>query len=117
MKPSELLFSITKKDLDISYFSGTGAGGQYRNKHQNCVRMIHRDSGASATGQSNRNRTANLKEAFKGLISSARFKVWHAKKVYETLTGESVEQRVEDAMASSNIKVETRNARGTWEAI
>ena len=25
----ELLFSVTKKDFDITYFSGKGAGGQH----------------------------------------------------------------------------------------
>ena len=35
-KQKELLFSVTKKDFSITWFSGTGAGGQYRNKHQNC---------------------------------------------------------------------------------
>jgi len=31
----ELAFSVTKKDLEITYFSGTGKGGQHRNKHKN----------------------------------------------------------------------------------
>ena len=66
----ELLFSITRKDFDISFFSGTGAGGQHRNKHQNCVRLLHRDSKVTATGQSNKRRAANLREAFKGLIKT-----------------------------------------------
>jgi len=57
----QLLFSVTKKDLEIEYFSGTGAGGQYRNKHQNCVRLKHPDSGAIVTGQSNRERSSNLR--------------------------------------------------------
>ena len=35
----ELLFHAERKDFRIDYFSGTGAGGQYRNKHQNCVRL------------------------------------------------------------------------------
>jgi protein subunit release factor A len=42
----ELLFSVTKKDFNVDYFSGKGAGGQYRNKHQNCVRLKHIESGA-----------------------------------------------------------------------
>lgn len=70
----ELIFSVTKKDFDIQYFSGTGAGGQHRNKHQNCVRMVHSESGVSATGQSSRSRQANEREAFKGIIESKTFK-------------------------------------------
>ena len=65
----ELLFSVTKKDLKIDYFSGTGGGGQHRNKHQNCVRMHHKDSGASSTGQSSKERKSNLKEAFNNIIN------------------------------------------------
>ena len=52
----KLLFSITKKDFKIEYFSGTGGGGQHRNKHQNCVRIHHIGSGTIVTGQSNKER-------------------------------------------------------------
>lgn len=37
--------SYTRKDFDIDWFSGTGAGGQHRNKHQNCIRITHRETG------------------------------------------------------------------------
>jgi peptide chain release factor 1 len=60
----ELIFSATKKDFRIDYFSGTGAGGQYRNKHQNCVRITHIETGIVTTGQNQRSREANTKEAF-----------------------------------------------------
>ena len=40
----KLLFSITKKDFKIDYFSGTGAGGQHRNRHKNCIRLTHIES-------------------------------------------------------------------------
>lgn len=56
--------NFTKKDFRVDWFSGTGAGGQYRNKHQNCCRITHKESGLRATGQSHRERPANQKEAF-----------------------------------------------------
>lgn len=64
MAERELLFSVTKKDLEIDYFSGTGAGGQHRNKHQNCVRIKHIPSGIMTQCQTHRERTANFREAF-----------------------------------------------------
>jgi len=39
----------TKKDFKIDWYSGSGAGGQHRNKHQNCCRIIHIESGFSET--------------------------------------------------------------------
>lgn len=65
----EKLLSLTKKDFRIDWFSGTGGGGQYRNKHQNCCRITHLESGLVATGQSNRERPANQKEAFEALVT------------------------------------------------
>lgn len=100
------LFSVTKKDLRIDYFSGRGAGGQHRNRHRNCVRMHHPQSGATATGQSNRSRQANLREAFNGLINSPKFKVWHAAEVHARITGRSIDDIVDDAMRPDNLKID-----------
>lgn len=47
---------LTKKDFKLEWFSGTGAGGQYRNKHQNCCRITHIESGLTCTGQTQRDR-------------------------------------------------------------
>ena len=113
----ELLFSITKKDLKIEYFSGTGAGGQYRNKHQNCVRLHHLESGVMVTGQSNRNRKANLKEALKNLINNPKFKLWFNGKVYETLSLKSIEQKVDEWMAPQYLKIEGKDKNGKWTEI
>lgn len=63
----ELINSWTRNDFDIQWFSGTGAGGQHRNKHQNCVRITHIESGLTETGQNHRNRVANFREAFQRL--------------------------------------------------
>ena len=60
---------LTRKDFRIDWFAGTGGGGQYRNKHQNCCRITHVATGLVATGQSNRERPANQKEAFKALAA------------------------------------------------
>lgn len=111
----KLLFSVTKKDLKIEWFSGTGAGGQYRNKHQNCIRIRHAESGAMVTGQSNRNRESNIKEAFNNLLANPKFKVWHAKKVKETLEGVTLEQKVETMMAEENIQIEFKDENGNWK--
>ena len=110
----ELLFSVTKKDLTINYFSGTGAGGQHRNKHQNCVRMSHRDSGAMATGQRHRERQANLRDAFKSLVESFKFKAWCSAKTTEIKLGQTIEEAVADEMDPGNLKIEIRGDDGKW---
>ena len=59
----ELLWSWTKDDFTLDWFSGTGAGGQHRNKHQNCLRLTHNESGIKVTAQNFRSRDRNLKDA------------------------------------------------------
>lgn len=58
---------LTKKDFEVQWFSGTGGGGQYRNKHQNCCRIIHKETGLRAQETRNRERPANQKSAFNKL--------------------------------------------------
>ena len=104
----QLLFSVTKKDFDISWFSGTGAGGQHRNRHMNCCRMTHRDSGVTKTGQSNRSQQANKKEAFNAIVESTQFKLWLSRKTaiaLEQTDGESVDDLVERAMKDVKVEV------------
>jgi peptide chain release factor 1 len=43
--------AIPERDLKIEWYSGTGAGGQHRNKHQNSCRITHIPSGVVATAQ------------------------------------------------------------------
>jgi peptide chain release factor 1 len=62
--PRELIFQATRKDFRVDLFSGTGAGGQYRNKHQNCVRITHLESGIVTTGQEQRSLDQNKRDAF-----------------------------------------------------
>jgi peptide chain release factor 1 len=43
--------AVDTKTVRIEWFSGTGAGGQHRNKHQNSCRLIHEPTGIVVTSQ------------------------------------------------------------------
>ena len=58
------MIHLTKKDFKIEWYSGTGAGGQHRNKHQNCCRITHIATGISSNGTGSKERITNQKEAF-----------------------------------------------------
>jgi len=104
----KLLFSVTKKDLEVTYFSGKGGGGQHRNKHKNCVRIKHPESGTLVTGQSHKERKSNIKEALENLVNSGKFKVWHTIKAHEVMKGEKIEEEVDRMMHLRNLKIEFR---------
>lgn len=59
----EPLRSWTKDDFIIDWFSGQGAGGQHRNKHQNCLRLTDKETGITVVAQNSRSRKQNMKEA------------------------------------------------------
>lgn len=50
-------------DFEFQWFSGTGKGGQHRNKRQNCCRCIHIATGISANGTNSRSREDNKRAA------------------------------------------------------
>lgn len=60
--PAEIKTTINEKDLRIEWYSGTGAGGQHRNKHQNSCRITHIPTGQVATAQC-RSRENSMAEA------------------------------------------------------
>ena len=107
----ELIFSITKKDFDITYFNGTGNGGQHRNKHKNCVRLKHLETGIMTVGQSERSLKQNLKRAFKQLVNNEEFKTWLTLKISSVLKEKEDEsvliaKRVDEAMKPENLRIE-----------
>ena len=112
----ELLFSVTKKDLKVSFFSGTGKGGQHRNRHMNCVRIYHPESGASSVGQSHKNKNQNLREALRNLVKNPKFRIWQKKKVDDILFSKQVEEKVNEMMKPHNLKVEVKTGNG-WKCI
>jgi peptide chain release factor 1 len=61
------LLEFNDRDFRIEWYSGTGAGGQHRNKHQNSCRITH-SSGAVATAQC-RSRENSLEEAKQAILA------------------------------------------------
>ncbi len=107
----QLLFSITRKDLVITYFSGHGGGGQHRNKHKNCVRIQHPPSGAMASNCTEKSLPRNKKMAFEKLCANKVMKDWihlqasKSSQEYDDMI-KRVDAYVDEAMNPKNIKVE-----------
>lgn len=113
---NKTVFSVTKKDLEITYFSGTGAGGQHRNRHMCCVRIKHKDTGIIKTGQSHKDKRANLKEAFHALVKDKRFMSYCQMKLRELEENQTLEEKVESMLNPENLKIEYKT-NATWSEI
>lgn len=66
------MFELNKKDLEYNWFSGTGAGGQHRNKHMNCLRLRHLPTGIRVTAQNARDRVSNERDALDKLTARVK---------------------------------------------
>lgn len=62
---------IKKEDIKSEWYSGTGAGGQHRNKHMNSARLTHIPSGIVVTAQC-RSRENSYSEALEELLNRLR---------------------------------------------
>lgn len=110
----ELLFSVTRKDLEIQTFRSGGPGGQHQNKIETGVRIVHRASGAVGESRNERSQHANKKLAMQRLAASEKFRLWIRLKAAEIMAQESIEKAVEKQMQPHNIKVEVKDASGRW---
>lgn len=54
---------LTEDQFKFEWYSGTGKGGQHRNKHQNCCRCTHLTTGITANGTGSRSREDNKRNA------------------------------------------------------
>lgn len=105
---------LSKKDLQISYFVGPGAGGQKKNKTHSGCQIIHEESGAIGRASDSRSLEQNKKSAFQKLCNHPKMKFWIAKKVYEIRQNETLEQTVEKSMSVDNLKFEIKDELGRW---
>lgn len=90
LEHSEARTELTEADLKVEWFSGTGAGGQHRNKTQNSCRLTHLPTGIVATA-STRSRTNSYNQAFSSLKSLL------------TITNQNATQTAENAIRKQNV--------------
>lgn len=114
-KKKELVFSVTRKDLEIQTFQSGGKGGQHQNKTSSGVRIIHRPSGAVGESRTDRSQHRNKRIALKRLSENQKFKIWVQRKVFEITDGKTLEQKVELQMQPENLKIEQLSEDGKWE--
>jgi len=75
-------FSYARKDFALDWYSGTGKGGQHRNKHQNCLRLTHIPSGITVMAADGRDRPTNQRVACERL--RPKLEAWIRAQIGET---------------------------------
>jgi len=116
MKKRELLFTVTAKDCVLETFRSGGKGGQNQNKRNTGVRFKHKPSGAVGECRNFRTQLQNKREAFRRMAESERFQSWVRVQAAKAAGQPSIEERVEKAMDSRNIRVEIKDDKGRWTA-
>lgn len=112
----ELLFSVTRKDLVITPYKGSGAGGQNRNKRETACRIHHPDSGVTTQAEEHRTFEQNRKAAFLRLTNHPKFKIWLAQMQQIAMGYPSIEETVAEQMKEKNLRVEVKDENGRWVA-
>ena len=109
------LFSVSIHDCRVDTFRAGGKGGQNQNKVESGVRVVHEPSGAIGEGRDSRDQLQNKRNAFRRMAESKEFMLWVRLKAAELSTGKTIDQRVDEEMAPSFLKIEVRGASGKWE--
>lgn len=92
--------TVPLTDLRIEWYSGTGAGGQHRNKHQNSCRITHIPTGVVATAQC-RSRQNSYNEALDALEKRIASSV---ERQYNMTVAEDRKQQVGSGMRGDKIR-------------
>jgi len=98
---------VSKKDLQITWFSGGGgAGGQHKNRHNNCCRIHHPESGVTAQATNQRSATQNRKQAFINLTEKPAFKMWLTRKLLQIREKETEAKRLKRLLDPKEYRIE-----------
>ena len=118
MEEKQKITIVSRKDLEISYFCGSGPGGQARNKVASGVQIKHTESGAIGRASNSRSQDQNKKAAFERLLKDPKMKFFLAKKLYEIKKGQTLEEEVENEMKNlANFKIEVKDENGKWTEV
>lgn len=113
MKDEEKLFSVTAKDCRWDYYSGTGKGGQNRNRKMKCARCFHDPSGAVGKSEEENSLEQNKKKAFVRMAKSKKFQDWVRLEGMKKLgVFSSIEHKVNEGLIKDTI-VESKQD-GKW---
>ena len=69
LKPKKTDTNINPSDLEITTFKASGPGGQYVNKTESAIRIVHKPTGLIVTSQSERNQLQNKENALSVLAA------------------------------------------------
>jgi len=104
LKPKKTEFIISPSDLEITAFKSSGPGGQYVNKTESAVRILHKPTGLVVACQSERNQQQN-KETAMSLLAARVL----ARQEEMDLSKLSDERREQIGWAKRSEKVRTYN--------
>src|SRR3989338_5436809 len=90
LKPKKTDTNINPADLEITTFKASGPGGQYVNKTESAIRIVHRPTGLVVTSQSERNQLQNKENALS--VLAARILQRQEEQDLSKLTAERREQ-------------------------
>lgn len=104
LKPQKTEVNISPSDLEISTYKASGPGGQYVNKTESAVRIVHKPTGLVVTCQSERNQMQNKETALS--LLSARLLRQQEEADLSKLT---IERREQIGWAKRSEKIRTYN--------
>lgn len=104
LKPQKTEVNISPADLEITTYKSSGPGGQYVNKTESAIRIVHKPSGLVVTCQSERNQLQN-KETALSLLAARLLR----QQEEADLSKLSAERREQIASAKRAEKIRTYN--------
>ncbi len=105
-----------KRDCEIDFYTGTGKGGQHRNKHANCVRIRHLSTGIIVTAAEQRSQSMNLKTAWERLAVRLKQYSYKKPKRIPTKTTWSAKERTHQVKAkvAEKKKFRSKVSKDEW---